>query len=37
MGQYHKLINLTKKEYVNQHKIGLGANHLEGIGFEGSM
>ena len=37
MGQYHKLINLTKKEYVNPHKIGLGAKHLEGIGFEGSM
>ena len=37
MGQYHKLINLTKKEYVNPYKIGLGAKHLEGIGFEGSM
>ena len=37
MGQYHKLINLTKKEYVNPYDIGLGAKHLEGIGFEGSM
>ena len=37
MGQYHKLINLTKKEYVNPYEIGLGAKHLEGIGFEGSM
>ena len=34
MGQYHKLINLTKKEYVNPYEIGLGAKHLEGIGFD---
>ena len=37
MGQYHKLINLTKKEYVNPYDIGLGAKHHEGIGFDGSM
>ena len=37
MGQYHKLVNITKKEYVNPYAIGLGAKHLEGIGFEGSM
>ena len=37
MGQYHKLVNITKKEYVKPHSIGLGAKHLEGVGFEGSM
>lgn len=37
MGQYHKLVNITKKEYVNPYSIGLGAKHLEGVGFEGSM
>ena len=37
MGQYHKLINITKKEYVVGHDIGIGLKHYEQIGFEGSM
>ena len=37
MGQYHKLINITKKEFVVGHDIGIMAKHYEQIGFEGSM
>jgi len=37
MGQYHKLINITKKEYVVGHDIGIWAKHYEQIGFPGSM
>jgi len=37
MGQYHKLINTTKKEFVVGHDIGIMAKHYEQIGFEGSM
>ena len=37
MGQYHKLINTTKKEYVVGYDIGILAKHYEQIGFEGSM
>jgi len=37
MGQYHKLINITKKEYVVGYDIGILAKHYEQIGFEGSM
>jgi hypothetical protein len=37
MGQYHKLINITKKEYIVGHDIGIMAKHYEQIGFEGSM
>ena len=37
MGQYHKLINITKKEYVVGHDIGIMSKHYEQIGFEGSM
>jgi hypothetical protein len=37
MGQYHKLINTTKKEYVVGYDIGILAKHYEQIGFQGSM
>jgi hypothetical protein len=37
MGQYHKLINTTKKEFVVGHDIGIMLKHYEQIGFEGSM
>jgi len=37
MGQYHKLINITKKEYIVGHEIGIMLKHYEQIGFEGSM
>ena len=37
MGQYHKLINITKKEFVVGYDIGILAKHYEQIGFEGSM
>jgi hypothetical protein len=37
MGQYHWTINLTKKEFIHPHKIGLGLKLLEQVGFEGSM
>ena len=37
MGQYHKLINITKKEYIVGHDIGINLKHYEQIGFEGSM
>ena len=37
MGQYNKLINITKKEYVVGYDIGILAKHYEQIGFEGSM
>ena len=37
MGQYHKLINITKKEFVVGHDIGINLKHYEQIGFEGSM
>ena len=37
MGQYHKLINVTKKEYVSGWDTGMMAKHYEQMGFEGSM
>ena len=37
MGQYHKLFNITKKEFVVGHDIGINLKHYEQIGFEGSM
>ena len=37
MGQYHKLINITKKEFVVGYDIGILAKHYGQIGFEGSM
>ena len=37
MGQYHKLINLDKKEFVDPHKLGLGLKQLEHSFIEGSL
>ena len=37
MGQYHKIINIDKKEYVSGWDIGMFAKHYEQVGFEGSM
>lgn len=36
MGQYHKLYNLDKKEYVHAHRIGNGLKLLEQCGHEKS-
>lgn len=37
MGQYHKLINLDKKEQVISYALGLGAKQYEQTGTTGSM
>jgi len=37
MGQYHKLINLDKKEQVISYALGLGAKQYEQTGDSGSM
>lgn len=37
MGQYHKLVNLDKKEVVHPHSIGMGAKQYEHTGYEGSL
>ena len=34
MGQYHYLINLTKKQFVNPHEIGNGLKLQDQIGWE---
>jgi len=34
MGQYHYLVNLTKKQFVNPHNIGNGLKLHEQIGFD---
>jgi hypothetical protein len=34
VGQYHKLFNLDKKEYVHAHRIGCGLKLMEQVGFE---
>ena len=36
MGQYHKLYNLDKKEYVHAHRIDNGLKLMEQCGFEKS-
>ena len=36
MGQYHKLYNLDRKEYVHAHNLGLGLELMKQCGFEGS-
>jgi len=36
MGQYHKLYNLDKKEYVHAHRIGNGLKLMEQCGHEKS-
>ena len=37
MGQYHILVNFTKREFVNPHSLGNGAKLWENIGFETSL
>lgn len=37
MGQYHKLVNLDKKEYVSPSGLGLGSKQYEHTGYEGSL
>ena len=37
MGQYHKLVNLDKQEYVHPHEIGAGAKQYEHTGYEGAL
>lgn len=38
MGQYHKLVNLDKREYVEPYGLGLGAKQYEQVGgFDGSL
>lgn len=37
MGQYHKLVNLDKKETVSPYALGLGAKQYEQTGDSGSM
>lgn len=34
MGQYHYLVNLTKQEYINPHRIGNGLKLHEQIGWK---
>ncbi len=36
MGQYHYIVNITKKQYINPHKIGSGLKIVEQIGWEAS-
>jgi hypothetical protein len=36
MGQYHKAVNLDKKEYIHGHDIDCGLKLLEQVGFRGS-
>lgn len=37
MGQYHILVNLDKKEWVNPHGIGLGSKQYEHTGCDASL
>lgn len=37
MGQYHKLVNLDKQEFVDPHGLGLGSKQYEHTGFDGSL
>lgn len=37
MGQYHRLVNLDKQEWVDAHLLGLGVKQYEHTGFEGSL
>jgi hypothetical protein len=34
MGQYHKVFNLDKKEYIHGHRIGTGLKLMEQVGFD---
>lgn len=37
MGQYHKLVNLDKKEFVEPYELGLGAKQYEHTGCKASL
>jgi len=37
MGQYHRLVNLDKKEIVHPYNLGLGAKQYEHTGENGSL
>lgn len=37
MGQYHILVNLTKKQFVHPHQVGNGLKLWEQVGFEHSL
>jgi hypothetical protein len=36
MGQYHKVYNLDRKEFIHPHKIDCGLKLVEQMGFRGS-
>ena len=36
MGQYHKVYNIDKKQFIHPHKIGHGLKLLEQVGFDKS-
>jgi len=36
MGQYHKVYNIDKKEFLHAHKLDLGLKLMEQVGFEKS-
>jgi hypothetical protein len=36
MGQYHYIVNITKKQYIHPHQIGSGLKIVEQIGWEKS-
>ena len=37
MGQYHKVYNLDRKEFIHPHKIDCGLKLVEQMGFRGSI
>jgi hypothetical protein len=37
MGQYHKVYNVDKKEFLHAHRMNMGLKMMEQIGFEKSM
>jgi len=37
MGQYHRLVNLDTKEFVNPHGLGFGSKQYEHTSTEGSL
>jgi hypothetical protein len=36
MGQYHYIVNITKRQFIHPHKIGSGLKLIEQIGWEAS-
>lgn len=37
MGQYHKLVNIDRGEYIAPHSLFIGAKQYEHTGYEGSL